>query len=261
MHLARPAGDLLGRYLVRRRRHLPGPMIARREPGTRASSRSRCSVRSRSSSRHPDRLPPRRPRRARRTASNWFGLQGFEYLDLARVWQILLRRPRRLGVHALARAAARLAREHRGNMPWLFFLAACAIPAFYAVGLLARTGENFTTTEFWRFWVVHLWVEDFLELFTTVMVADMFVLLGVVRSGSRCGRLPRRRPLLGRRRDRDDAPPLILRRAGGAHGARRLLLGRRGPTAHVPDGGGTVVPSPRLDSGVAYEHRSPTAGR
>ena len=35
--------------------------------------------------------------------------------------------------------------------------------------------------DFWRFWVVHLWVEDFLELFTTVMVAYMFVLLGVVR--------------------------------------------------------------------------------
>jgi regulator of protease activity HflC (stomatin/prohibitin superfamily) len=75
----------------------------------------------------------------------------------------------------------RLATEHPGNMPWLFFLAACAIPAFYAVGLIARTGDNFTTTEFWRFWVVHLWVEDFLELFTTVMVAYMFVLLGVVR--------------------------------------------------------------------------------
>ena len=75
----------------------------------------------------------------------------------------------------------RLASEHPGNMPWLFFLAACAIPAFYAVGLIARTGDNFTTTEFWRFWVVHLWVEDFLELFTTVMVAYMFVLLGVVR--------------------------------------------------------------------------------
>jgi nitric oxide reductase subunit B len=48
--------------------------------------------------------------------------------------------------------------EHPGNMPWLFFLAACAIPTFYAVGLIARTGDNFTTTEFWRFWVVHLWV-------------------------------------------------------------------------------------------------------
>ena len=67
-----------------------------------------------------------------------------------------------------------------GNLPWLFFFAALAIPAFYAVGLLVRNDSTFTTTDFWRFWVVHLWVEDFLELFTTVMVAYIFVLLGVV---------------------------------------------------------------------------------
>jgi nitric oxide reductase subunit B len=115
-------------------------------------------------------------------ASNWFGLQGFEYLDLARLWQILLSVGLIAWVFMLWRVLRRrLASEHPGNMPWLFFLAACAIPAFYAVGLVARTGDNFTTTEFWRFWVVHLWVEDFLELFTTVMVAYMFVLLGVVR--------------------------------------------------------------------------------
>jgi nitric oxide reductase subunit B len=115
-------------------------------------------------------------------ASNWFGLQGFEYLDLARLWQVLLSVGLFVWVFMLWRVLRRrLAAEHPGNMPWLFFLAACAIPAFYAVGLIARTGENFTTTEFWRFWVVHLWVEDFLELFTTVMVAYMFVLLGVVR--------------------------------------------------------------------------------
>ncbi len=115
-------------------------------------------------------------------AANWFGLQGFEYLDLARLWQILLTVGLVAWVYMLWRVLRRrLAGEHPGNMPWLFFLAACAIPAFYAVGLIARTGDNFTTTEFWRFWVVHLWVEDFLELFTTVMVAYMFVLLGVVR--------------------------------------------------------------------------------
>jgi nitric oxide reductase subunit B len=117
-----------------------------------------------------------------RTASNWFGLQGFEYLDLARLWQVLLSVGLGVWVFMLWRVLRRrLAVEHPGNMPWLFFLAACAIPAFYAVGLIAQTGDEFTTTEFWRFWVVHLWVEDFLELFTTVMVAYMFVLLGVVR--------------------------------------------------------------------------------
>ncbi|MET0763149.1 MAG: cbb3-type cytochrome c oxidase subunit I [Thermoleophilaceae bacterium] len=116
------------------------------------------------------------------TASNWFGLQGFEYLDLARLWQVLLSIGLIVWVVMLWRVLRRrLAGEHPGNMPWLFFLAACAIPAFYAVGLIARTGDNFTTTEFWRFWVVHLWVEDFLELFTTAMVAYIFVLLGVVR--------------------------------------------------------------------------------
>jgi nitric oxide reductase subunit B len=115
-------------------------------------------------------------------ASNWFGLQGFEYLDLARLWQVLLTVGLFIWVFMLWRVLRRrLAGEHRGNMPWLFFLAALAIPGFYAVGLLARTGDHFTVTEFWRFWVVHLWVEDFLELFTTVMVAYMFVLLGVVR--------------------------------------------------------------------------------
>ena len=76
---------------------------------------------------------------------------------------------------------ARLKGESKGNMPWLFFFAALAIPAFYAVGLLARTDTHLTVAEFWRFWVVHLWVEDFLELFTTVMVAYIFVMLGVVR--------------------------------------------------------------------------------
>ncbi len=116
------------------------------------------------------------------SATNWIGLQGFEYLDLARLWQVLLSVGLFVWAFMLWRVLrGRLRREHPGNMPWLFFLAALAIPAFYAVGLIARTGENFTVNEYWRFWVVHLWVEDFLELFTTVMVAYMFVLLGVVR--------------------------------------------------------------------------------
>ena len=111
-----------------------------------------------------------------------FGIQGFEYLDLGRFWQVLLVIGLFFWAAIIFRALrGRLARESRGNLPWLFFFAALAIPAFYAVGLLARQGDSFTVTDFWRFWVVHLWVEDFLELFTTVMVAYVFVLLGVVR--------------------------------------------------------------------------------
>ncbi len=112
---------------------------------------------------------------------SWFGDQGFEYLDLGRFWQILLTLGLCLWVGMLfIGLRGRLRLEHKGNMPWLFFFSALSIPAFYAVGLLAQPDAHFTTSDFWRFWVVHLWVEDFLELFTTVMVACMFVLLGVV---------------------------------------------------------------------------------
>jgi nitric oxide reductase subunit B len=112
---------------------------------------------------------------------SWFGNQGFEYLDLGRFWQVLLTIGLLFWVVLLFRGLqGRLKTERVGNMPWLFFFSALSIPAFYAVGLLARTDTHFTATDFWRFWVVHLWVEDFLELFTTIMVAYMFVLLGVV---------------------------------------------------------------------------------
>jgi len=108
--------------------------------------------------------------------------QQWEYLDLPFVFQVLLTLALFVWVFIIWRAMrSRLSNEHVANMPWLFMFAALAIPAFYAVGMMARTGTHVTVAEFWRFWVVHLWVEDFLELFTTVMVAYVFVLLGVVR--------------------------------------------------------------------------------
>lgn len=113
----------------------------------------------------------------------WIGHQGWEYLDLGRLWQILLTAGLFLWVFILGRGLRPALRQHHhGNMPWLLFYSALAIPAFYAVGLLANPGQGFVITDFWRFWVVHLWVEDFLELFTTVVVAYMFVLLGMVRT-------------------------------------------------------------------------------
>lgn len=115
----------------------------------------------------------------------WLGHQGWEYLDLGRLWQILLVAGLFLWVFILFRGLQGTLRKHHfGNMPWLLFYAALAIPAFYAVGLLASPHKGFVVNDFWRFWVVHLWVEDFLELFTTVIVAYMFVLLGVVRQAT-----------------------------------------------------------------------------
>jgi nitric oxide reductase subunit B len=111
----------------------------------------------------------------------YLGNQGLEYVDLGRLWQVLLIVGLALWLFIIVRGLRRrLKTESYGNMPWLFLYAALAIPAFYAVSLLANPGGHTTINDFWRFWMVHLWVEDFLELFTTAMVAYIFVLLGVV---------------------------------------------------------------------------------
>ncbi|HEY3294269.1 MAG TPA: cbb3-type cytochrome c oxidase subunit I [bacterium] len=112
----------------------------------------------------------------------WIGSQGWEYLDLGRLWQILLTVGMILWLVILIRGLRRrLSGEHRGNMPWLYLYSAISIPLFYAAGMVFGKDVNFAQMDFWRFWVVHLWVEDFLELFSTITVAYIFVLLGVVR--------------------------------------------------------------------------------
>jgi nitric oxide reductase subunit B len=112
----------------------------------------------------------------------WVGAQGWEYLDLGRMWQILLTVGLLLWVVILVRGLrSRLRGEHRGSLPWLFVYSALSIPLFYGAGLVFWQRASYAIVDFWRFWVVHLWVEDFLELFTTIMVAYVFVLLGVVR--------------------------------------------------------------------------------
>jgi nitric oxide reductase subunit B len=116
------------------------------------------------------------------SASFYLGTQGWEYLDLGRLWQFLLTVGMLLWLVILVRGMSdRLKGEHPGNMPWLFIYSAATIPLFYAAGMLYGHNTHVSQIEFWRFWVVHLWVEDFLELFTTIMVAYVFLLLGVVR--------------------------------------------------------------------------------
>nr|WP_049150186.1 nitric-oxide reductase large subunit [Corynebacterium propinquum] len=108
--------------------------------------------------------------------------QQWEFLDLPRFFQILLTVGMFIWIFMIFRTLhGRLKTEHKSNMPWLFFFSGLTIPGFYAVGMLAGSSTHLTVAEFWRFWVVHLWVEDFLELFTTIMVAYVFVLLGVIR--------------------------------------------------------------------------------
>ncbi|WP_408632507.1 MULTISPECIES: nitric-oxide reductase large subunit [Mycobacteriaceae] len=108
--------------------------------------------------------------------------QQWEFLDLPRVFQLLLIIGLFLWIFIIWRGMrAKLASTSKLNLPWVFFFTGLTIPAFYAVSLLAGSETHFSVADFWRFWMVHLWVEDFLELFTTAMVAYLFVQLGVVR--------------------------------------------------------------------------------
>ena len=152
----------------------------------------------------------------------------------------------------------RLRGEHRGNMPWLFFLAALRDP-----GVLRGRADRAHRRPLHGHRVLALLGRAPLGrgLPRAVHHRDGRLHVRAARRGAREGRadrdLPRHHPVLVRRRHRHDAPPVLLRRAGRAHGARRVLLGRRGDPAHVPDRRGVELPAARRRAGVAVADAVP----
>lgn len=113
----------------------------------------------------------------------YFGHQGYEYLDLGRVWQIALLIGLGLWVYLVGRcilAAIRQGGEQKTLMT-MFLISAVAIGAFYAAGLLYGQTTHLSVVEYWRWWVVHLWVEGFFEVFATVVIAFLFARLQLIR--------------------------------------------------------------------------------
>lgn len=111
----------------------------------------------------------------------WFGHQGWEYLDLGRAWQVLLAVGLVLWLFLLLRALAAVRHDpEKGEVSSLFLYAAVGIPLFYLPAMFFDSNTHFTVVDMWRFWIIHLWVEGFFELFATVMVAIIFFRLGVV---------------------------------------------------------------------------------
>jgi nitric oxide reductase subunit B len=111
----------------------------------------------------------------------WLGHQGWEYLDLGRIWQFLLAGGLVLWLVLLFRAIGSSRKDpEKGQVSSLFLYAAVAIPLFYLPALFFGSRTNFTVVDTWRFWIIHLWVEGFFELFVTVMVAAIFYKLGIV---------------------------------------------------------------------------------
>jgi nitric oxide reductase subunit B len=109
----------------------------------------------------------------------WFGTQGYEYVDLGRVWQILLFGGLVFWLWLMWRALkpALARRDQSHALLLMFLLASIAIPLFYAAGLMYGQHSNLVTAEYWRWWVVHLWVEGFFEVFATVVIAFLLTRL------------------------------------------------------------------------------------
>jgi nitric oxide reductase subunit B len=111
----------------------------------------------------------------------WLGHQGSEYLDLGRFWQLLLAAGLLLWLVLMFRALRpAIRREGGSDVSALFLYAAAAIPIFYLPALFYGPRTNFAVIDNWRFWIIHLWVEGFFELFATVLVAIMFRQMGLV---------------------------------------------------------------------------------
>ncbi|MEW6737166.1 MAG: nitric-oxide reductase large subunit [Acidobacteriota bacterium] len=109
----------------------------------------------------------------------WFGSQGYEYVDLGRFWQILLFGGMLFWLFLVWRALrpALAKRDENRSLLLLFLISAICIPLFYAAGLMYGQRSHIVKAEYWRWWVVHLWVEGFFEVFATVVIAFLFTRL------------------------------------------------------------------------------------
>lgn len=113
----------------------------------------------------------------------WLGHQGYEYIDLGRFWQLLLFVGLFVWLILMGRAiwpAIKQKTENR-NLLVLFLISAIAIAAFYGAGLMWGRQTHLAIVEYWRWWVVHLWVEGFFEVFAAVVTAFLFVRLGLIK--------------------------------------------------------------------------------
>ncbi len=118
--------------------------------------------------------------------SFWWGHQGYEYVELGRVWQLLLIASMVFWLWLLFRALkpALQAEGSKTGLNHFFLYSAITIPLFYAAGLMYSNQTPLSIAEYWRWWVVHLWVEGFFEVFATVTIAYLCSELGFLKRDS-----------------------------------------------------------------------------
>lgn len=116
----------------------------------------------------------------------WFGHQGYEYVDLGRFWQLFLFVGLIIWLLLMGRAiwpALKQKSESR-SLLILFLISTIAIAAFYGAGFMWGRQTNLAVAEYWRWWVVHLWVEGFFEVFAAVVTAFLFVRMQIIKAAT-----------------------------------------------------------------------------
>jgi len=122
----------------------------------------------------------------------WFGNQGLSYIQLGRFWQIGFFLGLLIWSALVFRAlwptraalwqATRQFWSGRIRLENLIWAATINIAVLYIFGKIPLTGieRSFTITDFWRWWVVHLWVEQSFEFFAVSMSAYLLMAVGLV---------------------------------------------------------------------------------
>lgn len=112
----------------------------------------------------------------------YLGHQGYEFIELGRVWQLLLIAGMIIWLVLVSRAIRPALHNEKdgGGLTHMLLYSTISIPLFYMAGLMYGKGSHLSDAEYWRWWVVHLWVEGFFEVFATVVMAFLLSHIGAV---------------------------------------------------------------------------------
>jgi nitric oxide reductase subunit B len=113
----------------------------------------------------------------------WFGHQGWEFLELGRFWQILLFVGLLAWLVIVYRAVRTKSAAIRDNdfrqLVNFYVLSAILVVLFFAFGLLFSRGSHLTVADYWRWFVVHIWVESIFEFFGVAVISVLLVAMGL----------------------------------------------------------------------------------
>ncbi|WP_125567434.1 nitric-oxide reductase large subunit [Companilactobacillus insicii] len=108
-----------------------------------------------------------------------FGHYGWEYAEMGKFWQVLFIIGMVLWVIILLRGflpAIKIKKNlDRSRLLQLLLCGSIAIPAFYLASLFILPNSHVTFADYWRWWIVHLWVEGIFESFAVILIGYLMV--------------------------------------------------------------------------------------